>query len=126
MIHGEKAVIHMKDNVCPKCCRARTVPYTLRKKIQNELDRLEKRTFGDSESRGQRLGDPNSGGPKTNGGRLCGDFKVTINPNVIHEHYPLHNAEAMFTSLNCGKLFSIIDLTHAYKQLEINEASKPY
>ena len=42
VIHGEKAVIHMKDNVCPKCCRARTVPYTLRKNVENELDILEK------------------------------------------------------------------------------------
>ena len=39
VIHGEKAVIHMKDNVCPKFCRARTVPYALRKKVQTELDR---------------------------------------------------------------------------------------
>ena len=42
MIHGEKAVIHMKENVRPKFCRARTVPYALRKKVENELDRLEK------------------------------------------------------------------------------------
>ena len=42
VIHGEKEVIHMKDNGCPKFCRARTVPYALRKKVENELDRLEK------------------------------------------------------------------------------------
>ena len=61
--------------------------------------------------------------PKTNGVRLCGDFKVTINPNVIPEHYPLPNAEDMFASLNGGNVFSKIDLTHAYQQLEMNEAS---
>ena len=38
----KKAVIHMKDNICPKFCRARTVPYALRKKVEYELDRLEK------------------------------------------------------------------------------------
>ena len=32
----------------------------------------------------------------------------------------------MFASLNGGKVFSKIDLTHAYQQLVINEASKPY
>ena len=80
----------------------------------------------DSESRAQLLGDPNSGGPRTNGVCLCGDFKVTIDPNVIPEHYPLPYAEDMFASLNGGKVFSKIDLTHAYQQLEINEASKQY
>ena len=55
---------------------------------------------------------------KTNGVRLCGDFKVTINHNVIPEHYPLPNAEDMFVSLNDGKVFSKINLTHAYQQLE--------
>ena len=44
--------------------------------------------------------------PKTNGVRLCGDFKVTINPNVIPEHYPLPNAEDMLASLNGGRVFS--------------------
>ena len=38
LIHGEKAVIHMKDNACPKVCRARTVLYALRKKIENKID----------------------------------------------------------------------------------------
>ena len=64
--------------------------------------------------------------PKTNRVRLCGDFKVPNNHNVIPEHYPLHNAEDMFASLNGGKVFSKIDLTHAYQQLEIIEASKQY
>ena len=63
---------------------------------------------------------------KTNGVRLCGDFNMTITPNVIPEHYPLPNAEDMFASLNAGKVFSKIDLTYAYQQLEINEASKQY
>ena len=123
VIHGEKAVIHMKDNVCPKFCRARTVPYALRKKVENELDRLEKENVIQKVEHSD-WATPIVVVPKTNGVRLCGDFKVTINPNVIPEHYPLPNAEDMFASLNGGKVFSKIDLTHAYQQLEINEASK--
>ena len=41
---GQKTVIHMKDNVCLKFCRERTVPYALRIRVENELDRLEKET----------------------------------------------------------------------------------
>ena len=69
VIHGEKAVIHMKDNVCPISCRARTVPYALRKKVENELDRLEKENVIQKVEHS----DTNSGGPKTNGVRICGD-----------------------------------------------------
>ena len=125
MIHGEKAVIHMKDNICPKFCRARTVPYAFRKKVENELDRLEKENVIQKVEHSD-WATPIVVVPKTNGVRLCGEFKVTINPNVIPEHYPLPNAEDMFASLNGGNVFSKIDLTHAYQQLEMNEASKQY
>ena len=125
VIHGEKAVIHMKDNVCPKYCRVRTVPYALRKKVENELDRLEKENVIQKVEHSD-WATPIVVVPKTNGVRLCGDFKLTMNPNVIPEHYPLPNAEDMFASLNGGNVFSKIDLTHAYHQLEINEASKQY
>ena len=86
-----------------------------------KMNQIDLKRKCDSESSAQRSRDPNSGGPKTNGVRLCGDFKVTINPNVIPEHYPLPNAEDIFASLNSGNVFSKIDLTHAYQQLEINE-----
>ena len=125
VIHGEKAVIHMKDNVCPKFGCACTVPYALRKKVENELDRLEKENVIQKVEHSD-WATPIVVVPKTNVVHLCGDFKVTINPNVIPEHYPLPNAENMFASLNGGKMFSKIDLTHAYQQLEINEASKQY
>ena len=125
VIHSEKAVIHMKDNVCPTFRRACTVPYALRKKVENELDRLEKENVIQKVEHSD-WPTPIVVVPKTNGVRLCGDFKVTINPNVIPEHYPLPNVEDMFASLNGGNVFSKIDLTHVYQQLEINEASKQY
>ena len=125
VIQGEKAVIHTKDNVCPKFSRARTVPYALRKKIENELDIIEK------ENVIQKVEHNDWATPivvvsKTNGVRPCGDLKVKINYNVVHEPYPLPIVEDMFALLNGGKVFSKIDLTHAYQQLEINEASKQY
>ena len=52
--------------------------------------------------------------------RICEDFKVTINPNVEREHYPLPNVEDLFASLAGGKVFSKLDLSHAYQQLELD------
>ena len=56
--------------------------------------------------------------------RICGDFKVTINPNVEREHYPLPNVEELFASLPGGKVFSKLDLSHAYQQLELDAESQ--
>ena len=90
------------------------------KMVEKELDRLEK------ENVIQKVEHNDWATPKTNGVHLCGDFKVTINPNVLPEHYPIHNADDMYASLNGGKVFSKIDLTHVYQQLEINEAPTQY
>ena len=56
--------------------------------------------------------------------RICGDFKVTINPNVEREHYPLPKVEDLFASLPGGKVFSKLDLSHAYQQLELDAESQ--
>ena len=65
--------------------------------------------------------------PKTNKTmRICGDFKVTINPNVQREHYPLPKVEDLFASLAGGKVFSKLDLSHAYQQLELDAESQHY
>jgi len=64
--------------------------------------------------------------PKTNKTvRICGDFKVTINPKVEFEHYPLPNVKNLFASLAGGKVFKL-DLSHADQQLELDVESQQY
>ena len=58
--------------------------------------------------------------------RICGDLKATINPRVELEHCLLSNVEDLFASLAGRKVFSKIDLSHAYQQLEIDEESQSY
>ena len=58
--------------------------------------------------------------------RICGDFKVTINPNVEREHYPLPNVEDLFASVADGKVFSKLDLSHACQQLELDAETQHY
>ena len=57
--------------------------------------------------------------------RVCGDFKVTINPQLKVEEYPLPRIEDIYASLGGGTLFSVIDLRHAYLQMEVEEQSRP-
>ncbi len=54
-------------------------------------------------------------------GRYCGDYKVTINPALDVDHYPLPNPSDLYTSLTGGQRFT---LSQAYQQLLLDEASK--
>lgn len=58
--------------------------------------------------------------------RICGDFKVTINPALHAVQYPLPCIEDVFTSLSGGEHFSKIDLAQAYLQMEMDEQSKKF
>ena len=55
--------------------------------------------------------------PKNDGHlRLCSNYKITLNPAMEVDKYPLPKPEDLFVSLAGGKKFSKIDLTSAYQQ----------
>ena len=65
--------------------------------------------------------------PKKDGSvRLCDDYKVTVNPELQAEQYPLPRIEDIFANLAGGQKFSKIDLRQAYHQLEMEQDSKKY
>ena len=64
---------------------------------------------------------------KRNGNiRICGDFKVTVNPVLNVDHYPLPKLDDVFATLFGGQLFTKIDLWQAYLHMEVDDASKEY
>lgn len=64
--------------------------------------------------------------PKPDGTiRICGDYKVTINPLLKVDQYPVSKAEDLFISLAGGKQLTKLDLTsaptlHQYTTITIN------
>ena len=58
--------------------------------------------------------------------RICGDYKLTVNQASKLESYPVPRVEDLFASLSGGRLFSTIDLTNAYQQMRLDDASKAY
>ena len=64
---------------------------------------------------------------KSDGGiRICGDYKTTVNQVSQTECYPLPKIEELFAKLAGGKLFTKLDLSHAYQQIELEDESRGY
>ena len=125
-VKGMKASLTLKENAQPKFCKARPVPYALKERVEKELDRLE------SEGIIQKVdhsdwATPIVAVPKgDNSVRICGDYKVTVNPQLKVDQYPLPRIQDIFASLAGGQKFTKIDLRQAYNQLEMSEDSKSY
>ena len=63
--------------------------------------------------------------PKRNGSiRICGDFKVSVNPVLISNPYPLPNAEDLFATLAGGKI-NTHKGAYAYQRLTFGIATAP-
>lgn len=58
--------------------------------------------------------------------RICGDFRMTVNPVSKLNRYPLPKVEDLFTTLAEGKVFTKLDLTQAYQQLKLDKQSQKY
>ncbi|XP_039306745.1 uncharacterized protein K02A2.6-like [Solenopsis invicta] len=61
---------------------------------------------------------------KNNRVRLCGDFSVTSNPNLVIDEHPLPTVDELFAAMAGGTKFTKIDLEQAYLQLEIREEDR--
>ena len=88
-------------------------------RVDAELDKLERngvlRKAAVSE-----LASPLVVVPKANQSvRLCGDQKVSINPLLHVDQYPLPSPEGLFAKVAGSKVFSKIGLSTAYLQLEL-------
>lgn len=62
---------------------------------------------------------------KPSGGvRVCGDYATGLNDQLQPCQYPLPTNDEMFAKLNGAKIFSKIDLSDAYLQIEIHSESR--
>ena len=125
-IKGVKAKLELKEGATPKFCKARPVPYSLLNAVEEEYDRLEREGIVEKVEF-SNWATPMVHIPKTDHStRSCGDYAITVNPQLHVPHYPIPLPEEVFHKLRGGKLFSKLDLKNAYQQLLIDDESLPY
>ncbi|XP_016417301.1 uncharacterized protein K02A2.6-like [Sinocyclocheilus rhinocerous] len=118
------AKLDIKPDSKPKCCKARSVPYAIRSKVETALEELV--TSGVIVPvNNSEWATPIVPVLKKDGSiRICGDFKVTVNPVLSPDQYPLTLIDDLFAGLAGGKWFSKLYLSQAYLQMKVNKSSK--
>ena len=125
-VKGVTAHLELKEGAIPRFFKPRTVPYALRELIEQDLERLERSGVIRKVSYSDWAA-PVVPVPKGDGGIcLCGDYKVTMNPVLKVDQYPVPTAEDLFSTLAGGQSFTKLDLSHAYQQVLLDEESCKY
>jgi transposase InsO family protein len=121
---GVKASLHLKPSGRPKYHRPRPVPYALRGAVTKELERLESEGIIKPVDYSE-WATPLVCVAKTDGSvRLCGDYKVSINPVLEVDQFPIPTPEIVFNAMANGVKFTKVDLRCAYQQLELDDPSQ--
>ncbi|CAF4637437.1 unnamed protein product [Rotaria sp. Silwood2] len=121
-----KAHIQIKFEATPKFFKPRPLPFAYLNGIKEEIQRNIKAGIL------QRIDTSAWAAPivpvkKPNGKiRICGDFKVTINPEILVDQHPIPSIDELLTHLNNGKRFIKLDLSDAYLQVELDDESKKF
>ena len=125
-LQGVEAVIHVPPHAQPRFYKARPIPYAMKDKVEDELQRLQAAgvispvEFSDWAA-------PIVPVVKSDGNiRICGDYSVTVNAVSKLDNYPLPRVDDLFTAMSGGVIFSKLDLKHAYQQLRLSEESKKF
>lgn len=92
-----KARIELKDNAKPRFHKARPFPYSLRPKVDAELQHLVDQGILSKVDWSEWATPIVPVGKKdTERIRICGDFKVTVNPVIHPDQYPLPRIDDIF------------------------------
>ena len=118
--------LKLKENAKPIFIKARIPPFKLIPLVEKELNALER------EGLITKIDNSEWATPvvpilkKDNTVRLCGDFSITINPNIVTDYYHLPSVDELFADMSGCTIFSKIDLKQAYLQLELSKESQKF
>ena len=105
----------------PRFFKPRPVPFAIGDTERKELDQLEQQSILNKVNSSDWAAPIIAIVKKDGRFRICGDYKVTINQVQSVEQYPLPKPDELFATLAKGKIFSKVDLSQAYLQLQLDD-----
>ena len=125
-LKGTKVQLDVNSDATPRFVKARPVPFALKAKVENEIDRLVNEGVLEP-VQFSKWAAPIVPVVKNDGSvRICGDYKITVNQATKGDAHPIPRIDELFAKLSGGKVFSKLDLSHAYQQLVLEENSREY
>lgn len=119
-----QATLHLKADARPVFRQKRPVPYHTMALISEELERLEQSGII-SPVQFSLFAAPIVVVKKANGSiRICGDYSTGLNDVLEPHEYPIPSPELIFASLSNAKIFTQLDLSEAYLQVEMDADSR--
>ena len=102
-----KVHIPVPENTSPRFCKARSVPYSMRDRVEDELNKLEKQGVWKRVTYSKWAAPivPVLKDAKDPGGavRICGDYKMTVNQFAPLDNYPIPNVRDQLAMLSGGR-----------------------
>ena len=116
--------LNIDEKIQPKFFKPRSVPFAIKKMVENEIVRLQERGIITPIKFSSWAAPIVPVIKKDSSVRICGDYKVTANRAILVDSYPLPRVDVIFSNLAGGKYFSKLDMSNAYLQLPLDETSQ--
>ena len=115
VLRGIEATVAVNESAIPRFHKARPVPFALKERVERQLQQQVQEGELVPVDRSDWVAPIVVVHKKVGGIRICGDFKVSINPVLQSQTYPLPTLEEMFSALANGESYTKLDLARAYK-----------
>ena len=103
-LKGVRVSIELEEGAEPKYMKARLVPYAIKPAVDKELDRLVDQGSYKPVTYSRWATPIVPVVNKENGSvRICGDYKLTVNPRAKCDKYPVPRTEDLLATLNGWK-----------------------
>ena len=118
-----KAKLVVKSNAKPKFCHPRQIPLALKELVEQELKQLQEKGILE-QVKYSEWATPLVRVLKTDGKvQLYGDYKITVNPILDVDQYPLPKPQELLATLSGRQKFTKLDLLAAYQQMLLDDES---